>query len=238
MHMSNRSITSQEYKLMLKAERFQNRTEGSNGFMTLVATLVENQGGQTTKSFHEKERRVWYLDTPTFALRQNGFILRLRSEMEATKPFNLTLKCRHSDRYLAASTKVSVSEEAEATYKEDRGDIESKFEADILGQSVGKFSHSTSIRMNKYPELRTVAEIAAIFPVLEALPVNKDTPIVVVNGFEAYEIKCEAGEIDFGQKPKVKPCLSFGIDLIEQTVRHSWQNSLLITMFRIRKEND
>jgi hypothetical protein len=49
---------------------------------------------------------------------------------------NLTLKYRHPDRYLSASQKVAASEDAENRYKEDDDDIETKFEEDILRQSV------------------------------------------------------------------------------------------------------
>ena len=207
--MSNRPITSREYKVMLNTDRFKNRTKGSGEFMALVAALIEEQGGEASVEFEKKKRQVWYLDTPAFALRQNGFVLRQRQEMEAEKKFKLTLKYRHSDRYLAANAKVSVSAEAEDKHMEDEGDIETKFEEDIIRSSVSKFSHSTSIRTVDLPELASLADAMAIFPGLEAVPNPDNTPLVKVNGFAAHEIKLESGKIDFGEKPKVKPCLSF-----------------------------
>lgn len=207
--MSNKPITSREFKLMLKTDRFSNRDAGSGEFMDLVAILIENQGGEVTKDFEEKERRVWYLDTPAFALRQKGFILRLRREMEADKQFKLTLKYRHPDRYLASNSEMAVSPMAEDKYREDDDDIETKFEEDILRASVSKLAHSTSIRMNGRPVLNTLADAIDIFPGLETLPIPDNTPIAKVNGFTAQEIKRESGKIDFDMKPRIKPCLSF-----------------------------
>ncbi|MCA9950767.1 MAG: hypothetical protein KDE48_14050 [Anaerolineales bacterium] len=207
--MSNKPITSREYKLMLKTDRFRNRNDGSNEFMDMVVSLIENQGGEVKTDFEEKERRVWYLDTPAFALRQNGYILRLRQEMEAAKQFKLTLKYRHPDRYLASETQVLASAMAEVKYREDDDDIETKFEEDILLHSASKFAYSTSIRMNGRPNLNALADAIDIFPGLETLPIPDDTPMAKVNGFTAQEVKRESGKIDFDMKPKIKPCLSF-----------------------------
>lgn len=201
MQPPNKPITSREYKLMLNADRFKDRDDGSDAFWDLVAALVEKQGGEAKKKIEEKPRRVWYLDTPGFELRQAGFVLRLREEMEETKRFKLTLKCRHADRYLSASQNVAAGAAVD--------EAETKFEEDILRQSVSKFSHSTSIRMADRPGLKTLAEVRAIFPGLDGSNIDQDTPIVAVNNFEAYEIKRETGKLNFGEKPKVKPCLSF-----------------------------
>ncbi len=209
MQLSNRPITSREYKLILNTNRFRNRIEDSDGFMAFIAMLIENQGGKVTGESEEKERQVWYLDTPAFVLRQNGFVLRLRKEMEATKQFKLTLKYRHPDRYLAADSRVLVSAEAEAKYKEDNSDIETKFEEDILHHFATQYARSTSIRMDGSPILNTLADAIAIFPGLKALPNPDNTPLAKVNGFVAHEVKRESGKINFGQKPKLKPCLSF-----------------------------
>src|SRR5210317_1950991 len=141
---------------MLNTDRFRNRNRGAEAFMTLMAMLIERQGGDAKVDFEEKKRQVWYLDTPAFALRQNGFVLRQRQEMEAEKKFKLTLKYRHSDRYLAANANVFVSAEAEDLHKEDEKDIETKFEEDIIHSSVSKFSHSTSVRTVDLPELTTL----------------------------------------------------------------------------------
>jgi hypothetical protein len=209
MQPPNKPITSREYKLMLNTDRFKDREEGSDLFWALLAWLVERQGGEPKKKTEEKDRRVWYLDTPGQELRQKGFVLRLREEMEAAKRHKLTLKHRHPDRYLSASRKVTASKVAENKYEEEDKDIKTKFEEDILRQSVSKFAHSTSIRMSDRSDLGTMADVIAIFDGLEALNIPGDTPIATVNGFEAYEKKREAGKIDFGEKPKVKPCLSF-----------------------------
>lgn len=205
MPTSNKPITSREYKLMLNADRFKNRKEGADAFWELAAALVEEQGGKAKKKIEEKERRVWYLDTPDFELRRAGYVLRLREEMEAAKRFKLTLKFRHPDRYLSASRNVAVSAAGQAA----SDDITTKFEEDILRQSVSKFAHSTSIHLADRPNLDTLADVINIFAGLERLNIPGTTSIATVNNFEAHEIKRESGKFNFGQKPKVKPCLSF-----------------------------
>ena len=54
IEMSNRPITSREYKLILKTDRFKNRTKGADGLMALVAMIIKNQGGKTKIKFEKK----------------------------------------------------------------------------------------------------------------------------------------------------------------------------------------
>ena len=203
MQILNKPITSREHKLILRVEPFSERDKGSDSFMKWLGSVVEVQGGEVEKEVEEKERRVWYLDTPDQRLYQNNFSLRLREEMEASKKFKLTLKHRNPDRYLSASQDVTVATSTGVGQE----DVETKFEEDILCQFVSKFAHSTSVRFNALPELRIIADVLAIFPGLSSLGASPDMPITRAKDF--YEIKRESGKIDFGEKPKVKPCLSF-----------------------------
>jgi uncharacterized protein YjbK len=83
---------------MLNSDRFRERKTGSGSFFNLIAPLIYKEGGQIIeKQDKEERRRTSYLDSEHFALRQNGFALRLREE---TASFQLNLKYRTADRYL------------------------------------------------------------------------------------------------------------------------------------------
>ncbi len=80
MKSANRPITSREYKLMLKVDRFGNLKQGSKDFWDMVKSLVKDQGGKDVEEQGDvKTRRTWYRDTPKHDLRNHGFALRLRT---------------------------------------------------------------------------------------------------------------------------------------------------------------
>ena len=65
MNATNRPVTSREYKLILNADRFKDRLEGSQTFWNLVEFLVVKQGGKIhLRQNEERVRRTWYHDTP------------------------------------------------------------------------------------------------------------------------------------------------------------------------------
>src|ERR1044071_6232688 len=139
MTESNQPVTSREYKLMLNSDRFNDRSKGSKTFFDLIEFLIKKEGGTIVEKQDKEERRqTSYLDTPQFALRQNGFSLRLREEGAAH--FQINLKYRGADRYLSAGQDVSSSK-----------DGKSKFEEDILPPFTSKFSHSNSIETAELP---------------------------------------------------------------------------------------
>ena len=68
---------------MLNAHRFRDRDQGAEEFLELIAFLIAKEGGTVIERQNKEERRqTSYLDTPQFALHQNGFALRLREEAE------------------------------------------------------------------------------------------------------------------------------------------------------------
>ena len=81
MDISNHPVTSREYKLMLNVDRFKDREQASQEFLSLLDFLVSKEGGSVVEVQNEEERRqTSYLDTPERALHQKGFALRLREE--------------------------------------------------------------------------------------------------------------------------------------------------------------
>jgi uncharacterized protein YjbK len=196
---SNRPVTSREYKLILNADRFKDRLEGSQTFWNLVEFLVNKQGGQIhLRQDEEHGRRTWYLDTPSLDFRRHHYVLRVREEDGGKKWFKVTLKYRAPDRYLSASQDLSSTKKAQH-----------KFEEDILPPFTSKFSHSASIERKKAPKLGQVDQVVDLFPGLAGLGINAETPVGKVNTFEAHEIARWVDQLKFEEEPIVKACLSF-----------------------------
>lgn len=212
MKHTNRPVTSREYKLMLNVDRFKDREHSAKSFWGLVEYLVERQCGKVVKR-QDKEfvRRTWYLDTAWFALRQHGFVLRLREEMDKSPRYKITIKYRGPDRYVSATRDVSVSEEMEEEIESEDGkaEIDPKFEEDILPPFYSKFARSTSVKTRKLPELGAVGQMLAVFPGLKVLKIPACTPLDTVRGFYAHEVARWIGQFEFGGEPTIKACLSF-----------------------------
>ena len=194
---SNRPVTSREYKLMLNTGRFHDRAEGAKTFFDLIEFLIKKEGGSIIEKQDKEERRqTSYLDTPQFALRQNGFSLRLREE--TAKGFQINLKRRAADRYVSAAQDLSSSK---------AGKI--KFEEDILPPFVSKFSHSNSIETAEMPQLETMKELISLFPGLKSLDIDEDNQVRTANDFKALEVVRKLCKFQFGESDTVKASLSF-----------------------------
>jgi hypothetical protein len=199
MVIVNHPVTSREYKLILKSDRFKDRSESSAIFWELVEALIKQEGGQIhARQNEEKLRRTWYLDTPNLDLRCHNFNLRVREEKDEKKKYKVTLKYRGPDRYLSASQDVSSPEEGET-----------KFEEDVLPPFISKFSHSTSLKFKNEPDLNQMNDLIKLFPDLEYFALPGHTPLQPVNNFVAREIAHYVGQFNFDQVPIVKACLNF-----------------------------
>jgi uncharacterized protein YjbK len=207
-------ITSREYKLILNIDRFKNREEGSEAFCKIVEYLLKQQEGKIDKQKNQEEhRKTWYIDTNTLALREQGFILRLREEDddddENIKKYKVTLKYRSGDRYLAAAQNLASSSQ----------ESDFKFEEDIMPPFTSKFSHSCSIKTKNEPIFQTMGDAINLFPGLGNFEIPEDTPIKIVGNFKAHEIFRKAGKIKFShQETEIKACFSFWYLLEEDII--------------------
>jgi hypothetical protein len=199
MNSSNHPITSREYKLMLNVDRFKDREQGAQVFMSFVDFLIKKEGGKLVEKQNNEEdkRRTSYLDTRELALRQHGFVLRLREEAKGDE-FQINLKYRDSDRYISAAHDLS-SPQADKT----------KFEEDVLPPFVSKFSHSTSVKTNAMPDLSNMQKVTALFPGLKQLNLGGNTAVKTINNFKAVEVVRKLCKFQFDAPPIVKACLSF-----------------------------
>lgn len=212
MKNMNRPIKSREYKLMLNADRFANRSQGVQMFWDLHTFFVQKQGNQIYETQDEVlHRRTWYLDTPNFELRRRGATLRVRDEADAKKRYKVTLKYRNADRYVAASQDLSSTQKI----KPDNY----KFEEDILPPFSSKFAHSASLKAKKLPELATMSDMVKLFPGVSNLAIPEKTPLLKANNFTAYEVTHRVGKFKFDSVPIargtalpeyiVKACMNF-----------------------------
>lgn len=206
-------VTSREYKVMLNTGRFEDREAGCEAIWELIDFLAKRQASLTGGAAIERTlkdgkpddelREVCYFDTPAQALRQSGFILRVRSETSKSgkRKYQTTLKYRDADRHIAASKNVEPSIEI--------GHDDRKFEEDVVPQFQIKYSGSTSIKSNDEPSFRSQEEVVAMFPGLESLEISGKTAVGKVKDFTAYEFARKAGTIEFEAGTKVKCALSF-----------------------------
>lgn len=206
--MTNRQVTSREYKLMLNTDRFRNRGRGTEIFFALLLFLIDKEGGEIVTKEKDKpveiqgeeERRLTsYLDTPELALRQADYSLRLRDERAVGGKLQVNLKYRSSDRYLSAAQNLSSNAE-----KDDP-----KFEEDILPPFVSKFSNSNSVKFKEDPDLDTVGKLTKLFLGLADLKLDQDIPVRKINNFTALEIVRKLCIFRFGEGLEIKASLSF-----------------------------
>jgi hypothetical protein len=198
MDISNCPVTSREYKLMLNVDRFKDREQASQEFLSLLDFLVKKEGGSVEEQNEEEKRQTSYLDTPEGALRQKGFALRLREEDDDEEEFQINLKYRASDRYISAAQDLSSTQEGKT-----------KFEEDILPPFVSKFSHSISIETDTAPELGTMNKVMDLFPGLRELDIDENTPVKTVNDFKVLEVDRKLCKLEFDVEPIIKASLSF-----------------------------
>ena len=205
MAHSNRPLTSREFKIMLQTDHFTDRKKGIKEISTVTESLIEKQGAkfEATNDYDEVERRTWFLDTNAYELYcDKKFLLRIRKK-KGSGVYDVTLKCRHPDRYVCALYDLSVAEDAETKFKND---FETKFEEDIITgkmtdgsvTSISKFSLSATLEDTEIlPDFKKIKDIVSIFPNLELGGIGSNEPLTIVNNFKATEISSKIGAITF-----------------------------------------
>ena len=213
--LTNKTVTSREYKLMLRADHFRKRERGTEAFWKLVEFLIrERQDNESRRQpDDERHRRTWYLDTPGAELRSRGYALRVREKLDEegqSDGFKVTLKFRSADRYVAAGKDMRCKEKVK---KDD-----DKFEEDILPPFSSKFARSVAFRTTELPALEDMEQVVDLYPGLAKLEIPRQTLVRPVNGFKAQEIAHRIGQLRFVRMPVakggepddvVKCCLTF-----------------------------
>lgn len=184
----NKPLNSRELKLILDSKRFEDLDTGIERLQRIIANEIETLGGSFKKKLEKEERYTWYLDTRTSKLKSQNFFLRIREIVEKSK-YQVTLKCRHEDRYISSSynLKCIVSD-----YKE-------KFEEDIIAPYVSKFSNSIKYEVDEEPKISNISDLQTLFPNLNEQNFLPNDELKKVKNFVAHEISCEIGKIVFDE---------------------------------------
>ena len=216
MAHSARPLTSREFKIMLQTKHFTDRLKGVKEISSLIKRMVEEQGGKfkAPDKYKEEERTTWFLDTKEYDLyRDKKFLLRIRKEKESGI-YDITLKCRHSDRYVCALYDLSVAEDIENKFEND---FKTKFEEDIVTTkmtdatttSISKFSLSASFEGKEKPDFGKIKDLVSFFPDLELEGIDYNERLTPVNNFKATEISSKIGTITFsGDDTEIEPELN------------------------------
>ena len=163
--LTNRPITSREYKLLLNTERFRDRQAGAGLFWQLLEFLVTNQGNSVIPDADdpdkdaEKTRSTWYLDTPGFELRRADITLRVRDRPSSKKRYKVTLKYRAPDRYSAAERDVDCAQDVDDVSR--IAPARSTMEADVRHTCVREVVDTSRVPIQSQRHGRVAAGIDA-----------------------------------------------------------------------------
>ncbi len=225
-------ITSREYKLMLKVNRFSNVADGTKAFWDRAKAIANIHGASvvTPDEIAEIRRQTWYIGTPApgYKLRRRNCVLRGREELskvvdgedETTKRrHRLTLKFRDPSEDAARGRDVSV-----LTAVLDKHDAkgEPKFEQDVLPGDKppappfrSKFATANTLKAKKESvvEFESFAACVERFPGLEGLEgLDPADGFEVVGRRRFHEFAHRIGKFNFdagGETMRVKACLTF-----------------------------
>jgi hypothetical protein len=200
--MSNKSIGSREYKIMLKAEKFKGKekellkTAGKfwSDFKPDMSDFVIDTNGKLNEI--KKRRTIRFYDTDMARLRNNNYVFRERTDLE-TGQREVTLKFRHPDRYLTQDRNMDAK-------KPKKG--ESKFEQDIKPPFLSLYSFSTKQEISSSKNLNKMNDPVGLFPDLENKLNNyqKDEQLNKVGQFTARELVITGADFQISASPKLE----------------------------------
>jgi hypothetical protein len=198
------NVTSREYKVMLRANRFDGDEQQMRSlvdeFWTAVSGILDTLGIPVDGAFTDvKARRlIRFFDTDEHKLNAEQYIVREREDID-TGEREVTLKFRHPDRYVAADRQMDPV---------DKRDAKTKFEEDVKPPFVSVYSFSTTQPLASGRVLEQIEDVAELFPGLgddlEELPA--DAPLVLVSDFVGREIVLEGASILLGKRDIASEC--------------------------------
>jgi hypothetical protein len=200
--MAQEKIRSREYKLMLHATRFAGdadallRQAGTywRAVQQAIRPLVfDTDGDLDTVAMR---RVIRFYDTKGQRLQQTAYIFRERVDMESGER-EVTLKCRHPDRYVAQARNMAAA---------DADSGQTKFEEDIKPPFQSLYSFSTTQPLAAAKQLNRMNNPGRLYPGLSAQldTYDADEAIRVVGGFTARELVLTGADFQIGTAPKVE----------------------------------
>jgi hypothetical protein len=195
------TLTSREYKLMLKPDRFKGSDEK---LLEAAAALWGDLAGiiepnviavSGTDDVRHRRRRVRLLDTADHWLRANDYVVRERVDLENNER-QVTLKFRHADRFISQGRTMTPAEGFEP---------DMKFEEDIKAPFQAFYSFSSNIILGGQSALETLAHVDELYPGLrgsvDEFPETKG--LIEVNGLAAYERVIKGTSFQIRRDPEV-----------------------------------
>jgi hypothetical protein len=186
----SKSLDSREFKIILKPNLFKEFNSGIKKIQEVIDTEVKKLNGRFKSRDSDlklKHRNTYYLDSSDFRLNSKNFFLRIREDKKSRK-YDVTLKCRHPDRYISSAYDLS-----------DLKIYDTKFEEDIIAPHISKFSTSVNFEQDQKPKFNSIEELGSIFPGLISYDIGHGK-LSKVNNFEAEEISANLGKIVYDGK--------------------------------------
>jgi len=195
------TVTSREYKLMLRAARFVGDeaalNEAAAAFWRELAGIVLPSAVAVSgiDDITRKRRKVRFFDTADRSLRASDYVVRERVDLENGQR-ELTLKFRHPDRFISQDRDMKPAEAFS---------IDIKFEEDIKPRFQSLYSFSSTIVLDDDRVLETVKDVCKLFPGLAAASdeIPKDQALIAVGDFTGYERVVKGTTFQIRKDPQV-----------------------------------
>ncbi len=192
-------VNSREIKILLRTDAFEGPEdffESSLGILRALAserkvTLREPGGEQKVKT-----REIRYFDTPDFALRSQGWLLRQRVKVRKERMADtaeLAFKFNSSIRGKTAEASVSAAD----SYASDE-----EFEEDIIpvaedGPWQSRYARRCKVKGLPVFDRPSLAQLLEIYPSLSQAGLPEETEFETVGG-PILERRIQPGYLDFG----------------------------------------
>lgn len=201
------AIGTREYKIILNPARFKDTRLGMQQMWRKVARIARKENGLKSEKKFKFEmdddcpRKVCFLDTADYGLREKGFVFRVRGRGDDLQG---TLKYRNTDYFVSRAKDLSA--------KKHKKDAQCKFENDLIpnGTVYQTRSNTLVLTKNQVKKLKRVGNLEAIFPAVKKLGIKSKTRLYRVNGFKATEVAYKLDEVlDFSHGVKADACFNF-----------------------------
>ena len=196
------ALESREYKMMLKASRFDGdtqelRAQANALWADLTAIIVPHAVAVSgTDDVEHRRRQVRFLDTSEQELRRNDYVLRERIDPDKDQR-KITLKFRHPDRYVSQDRDMRPADGLKRDWK---------FEEDIKPRFDRLFSYSSSVVVEDDLPLKSLGDVAGLYPGLpeEIDGFTASVPLETVgDGFIAWELVVKGTSFQVRKDPEV-----------------------------------
>ena len=196
-------LNSSEYKLLLKADNFDDFRKGFAEYWQFVQEVAAAEGIPVLAKedpLKLSHKQVSFWDTEGLDLRKNSFLLRRKSKYkggEIAPGYEFGLKFRQPDPETTLSKDLAMTDGYVPKF--DRIELES----DIVYYSVkngGKdvtYAVSNSVQLDDMPS-NTYGGFVKIYPVLATLGIPEEAELSMVAGIAVDEWMVKPGKLEFG----------------------------------------